>query len=421
MTFGVVSFLASVVVTLELFWLSKLTVPAGDTLRVLSQVSGLLGLLFLSWSYLLAVRHPLLERAFGGLDRVYRWHHIAGGTAFVLLMNHPVFLMISALPTNTFMTYFVPGSIFSYTLGILAFYCLLVLLSLTLFVDLPYKIWKRTHEWLGLVIILGAWHALIVPSDVSRFVPLSLWVGVVSAAAIAAFLYKRFLYYILDRGVSCRVSRVTWENDTVLLTMTSDGKRRIPQFRPGQFAFLSFTGKGEGRDEHPFSVVSQDDTAISFGMKVIGGFTLKLSKSQPGATVRIRGPYGMFSIHKPNIGHMLWVAGGIGITPFMYLLRAVSEHQHLTFITTARGSIPKIFREPVERLIAGFPSVTFIHHDSSKDGRLTAGKIVSMAPVFRDTHVWLCGPKSLMTTLSEQLPAYGVLRHRIYFEDFSLK
>lgn len=421
MSHGTKGILITAVGTGALFWFAKRVNSASDYWQLLAQISGLFGLFTLSWTYILAIRHKTLEQMFGGLDKVYRLHHTLGGAAFLLVIHHPVFLVLRQLPTNTLRTYFVPTGLFSYALGIYALYVFLVLLVLTLYVDLPYRIWKQTHEWMGLVIILGAWHGLLVASDMASFWPLTVWMSMWSIAALSAFVYKRFLYYRWEPGELYFIDDTTWDKDIVVLSLRAKQEGRYQVFAPGQFGFLSFDEPGKRRDEHPFSVLSQDGDRVTFGIKVTGGFTLQLARSLKDTVVRIRGPFGSFGANRKSSTQNVWIAGGIGITPFVYLLSAVAATERVTFVFTIRGASPGVLMQTVMDVLPNKPFVRFVVHDSKTSGRLTAEKLAGYAPISSDTRVWLCGPQQLMESLTEQLPALGVRRSHIYFEDFALR
>lgn len=421
MTNGKITIFGSVIITAMLFWFSKRVNPAADLWQLFAQITGIYGLLLLAWSYILAIRHPLLEQMFGSLDKVYRTHHIMGGISFLLLVHHPVLLVLRQLPNNTIPLYFIPTGTFSYALGIIALYTLFVLLILTLYVDLPYKLWKQTHEWMGLVIVLGAWHGLLVSSDMSRFMPLTAWLSIWSVLAISAFIYKRFLYDLLNPGEIYDMKNVVWDKDVVIVTLQNQKPTEYQTFSPGQFGFLSFYEHGKRRDEHPFSVIAQEGNCVRFGIKVTGGFTLKLAQSVPGTPIRIRGPFGSFGTNKKSALQNIWIAGGIGITPFLHLLHSIRETDRVTFIFTVRGAHNGVLMQMVSDLLPHKPSVRFIIHDSKTSGRLTAKKIAEYTDIPKESKVWLCGPQPLMLSLSEQFPSFGIRRSHIYFEDFALR
>src|SRR3989339_1142220 len=96
--YGNISVIVSLVVTAGLFAAAKLVSPANTFWQLLAQVTGILGIILLSWSYIISSKNRVIEKLFGGLDKAYRLHHIIGGTAFVLVLNHPLFLVIKSLP-----------------------------------------------------------------------------------------------------------------------------------------------------------------------------------------------------------------------------------------------------------------------------------------------------------------------------------
>src|SRR5690606_1895637 len=91
-----------------------------------------------------------------------------------------------------------------------------------------------------------------------------------------------------------------------------------PGHRAGQFAFVTFD-RIEGA--HPFTIASADreNGTVTFLIKSLGDFTRNLSqKISVGQTVNIEGPYGCFNFDRRNRkSHQIWIAGGIGITPFL--------------------------------------------------------------------------------------------------------
>lgn len=421
MKIGHILLYGSSVLTAAVFFWAKRMYPALDGWQLGAQASGIAGLFLLSWSFILSVRHPFMERLFGGLDRMYKLHHIVGGIAFISVIYHPLFLVISELPGNTFARYFLPGTNVAYTIGMGAWYGLLLLIILTLFVDLPYKLWKKTHEWMGIVILLGAWHGLIVSSDLSTYAPLTLWMSMWAVLALVSYVYKRFLYYRFDTGEIYCLESIEQEKDIALITLKKYNDEPVRSYTPGQFAFLSFDNVSDARDEHPFSIVSQEGSLLRFGMKVVGPFTLSLLQAGSGARLRVRGPYGAFGFRKKNVAHMVWIAGGIGITPFLHFLTSVRPEQAVTFVVSSRGAVPEWAMRIIQRTLPLLPKFTFVPFDSRTQGRLTVEKIQRVTSMPLDAHVWLCGPAAFMSSLTEQFCDMGFRKQYIYYEDFSLR
>ena len=420
MTFGVSTIGASIMVTGLLYAVSKGVSPVSDPWLLGTQVAGVFGLLALSWTYILAMRHPFLERIFGGMDVVYKIHRMFGATAFILLLHHVVFLILRQLPANTLSLYLLPTTTVPYAFGIIGFYILFLLLVLTIYVDLPYRVWKQTHEWMGLVILFGAVHGLTVESDMSRFLPLKIWLITWSVFALAAFIYKRFIYYHVSARTFVIVD-TQWEKDYIVLTVKAADPKASVACMPGQFFFISMDMPGKSHDEHPFSVMSHDADTVRFGIKVNGDFTLALARMPIGTRVILRGPFGSFGNALHHGPQMVWIAGGIGITPFVSFLPHVSPGQHVTLIHSVRGEVPSPVHRMIVEITRMLPNIRYIIHDTQTAGRLTSEKILSYVSLRDLPRVWLCGPQIMMQTLSEQLHARGILRKRIYFEDFSLR
>lgn len=418
---GLILITLSNIVTLGLYALAKINSgSAFVTWTSAGQIAGTLGLIGLSWSYILAVRHAWLEKLFGGLDKAYKIHAIIGATSFIMVINHPLFFILSALPTDTIATYLLPSSSIPYTIGVLALYLLLFLLFMTLFVDLPYKLWKKTHEWMGVVIILAGVHAYMVPSALTSFIPFTVWVLSFAGVALLSFVYKRYFYYSLSPQYRYTVEKVVRDGETIVayLTHATPG-RDEPRFGPGQYAFFSLPAVP--RDEHPFSILSQTPNRLVIACKTVGNFTLQLAQIRSGAEVIVRGGYGTFAQASLSARHMVWIAGGIGITPFATMAAALKPEQNATLVYTSRTSGPELITQAFRLHSVQRPNFRFLEHVTESAGHLTAKTLTRIAEFGSSTYFFLCGPQPMMETLTAELMHMGVKRKRIIYEDFNLK
>lgn len=91
-------------ITTGLFLMSKLGMDLSiySNWQLVSQYISLIGTVLLSLSFVLGSRAKILDKIFGGLDRVIKMHHIIGGIAFVLLLHHPLFLTCQFHPKKYF-------------------------------------------------------------------------------------------------------------------------------------------------------------------------------------------------------------------------------------------------------------------------------------------------------------------------------
>lgn len=408
---------ASLGVTIGMWLMAKVGRPATNVEQAVSQILGLLGIISLSWTYILAIRHKTIEKLMGGLDKVYKAHHILGGIAFVLVANHVAFLILAAYPMNQTVLYLIPGKLLSYTLGQLAFYLMLLLLSLTLYINLPYRYWKWTHEWMGIVIILGGIHSILVSSDTTSYPLLGVWIGFWSILATCAYLYKRFIYYVYPRAVEYTVETNGSSRDLQVISLKDTGNSI--KFGPGQYGFFSLTNKK--RDEHPFSVLSSGEHKLILGIKVYGNFTAKVRNLKKGDKLMVRGPFGMFAEKMKNSTHMVWVAGGIGITPFLSMANALSATHKTEMYFCAKIMPHPVLTASFVNLTTQNPNFRFLACETSKSGRLTGQKILVETGGDKSANYFLCGPKLMMESIAEELARLGVRRSHIIYEDFAFK
>ncbi len=418
---GNLTLIASIIITVILFLFAKLNTTTPIALwTFLAQLTGLLGSILISWNYLLATRFTIFEKTFDGLDRVYKIHNLIGNLSFIILINHPIFLIISNLPFNSTKLYLIPNlSNLPYALGILSLYSLIIFVSLTIFIDLPYKIWKKTHEAIGLVIILGAIHVLLINSDISVYPPLKIWIIGFNIIAIIAYFYKRYLYYLIQPNSNYIIKEILHQRNYLLISLFPKDNNKIIKFNPGQFAFFSV--KNDSRDEHPFSILDQQNNQIKIGTKVIGNFTLLLSSLKEGSEITVRGPYGSFANNISKHNKMVWISGGIGITPFFEMVKALKDDQEVVMIHTAHSSEPRIFSDMYKDLQLSKPNFKFHLHLSDVEGRIDDRNIKRYTSLDGDTYIYICGPSQMMESLSRNLPNNGVKRKRIIFEDFKFK
>lgn len=413
---GWLSVVISMLATIGLWWSAKGINPIETWELAASQLLALLGIMSLSWTYILAIRHNIIERYWGGLDLAYKAHHILGGLAFVALINHVLLLIVDSLPYNKTAIYLIPGRNLAYTLGIAALYILLFLLVLTLYVRLPYRYWKWSHEWMGIVIILGGLHGLLVSSDTTLYAPLWYWVLGWSVLATVSFAYKRFGYYW--RNIE-EYKIIKSGRDNNLLVVQLEACARIIKFSPGQYGFFSFPDRP--RDEHAFSILGSDERLLIIGVKVFGNFTKKLSLASPNSRLLINGPFGTFGEKMATAKHCVWVAGGIGITPFLSMARAIRAEQKVEMYFCARVMPASVITEPFVMLEKTKSNFKFLPCETSHGERLTGARIFEDTSSDKSATYFLCGPSSMMENLAEQLAQLGIARSHIIYEDFAFK
>ncbi|MER7573066.1 PDR/VanB family oxidoreductase [Streptomyces sp. NPDC126514] len=119
---------------------------------------------------------------------------------------------------------------------------------------------------------------------------------------------------------------------------------------------------------------------------------------QEGVELEVRGPRNRFPLVAADA--YVFVAGGIGITPVLPMLRALPEGTdwRLLYGGRTRASMP--FLEEVEKLDAGQGRVTVVAED--EDGLPDLDRLFAGAP--EEAAVYCCGPEGLMAAVAERAP-----------------
>ncbi len=407
----------SFAITVWLYLGAKVLYPVTDLNQGAAQIFGLFGIMSLAWGFLLSTRHSILEYFFGGLDKAYKVHHILGGLSLVFLLQHPLFMLIGTLPHNSLVLYLLPLGTIDYTLGQLALYLMMFLLILTFYVPLPYRYWKWSHEWMGLVMILGGLHSILVYSDVSRYAPIKIWIIAWSVIGILAYLYKRFWYYTLQKSAHYIVQAMSVEKE--LLIMTLQTSEEIIEFLPGQYGFFATPSKP--RDEHAFSILHSDGNKLVIGCKIYGNFTKNLVELKPGNVLVVKGPFGTFGEKMVNPQHVVWIAGGIGITPFHSMIKLIRQEQKVEMFFSAKVMPSPVLTAPFVELQTKNSNFRWIATESSKSGRISASEVFLKTGSDKNAQYMLCGPNQMMETVASELAQMGIKRSHITYEDFGFK
>lgn len=422
--FGIILFVFATIGTLILYYLAK---PVGfnwsaNTLVLISQVLSLVGTVYLALSFLLSSRFPFLEKMIGGLDIIYKAHHMLGALSFIALLHHPLLLAVGKIPnTDLALRYFIPGSNLAYNFGIYALAVMILLLIFTLFVQLPYHIWKNLHSGMGIVLLLGMLHIFFISSDVSRYMPLQVWMFFWMGVGLISFIYKFFFYQKYQDAYSYKINEVNDFGDFVEISLVTNSENKM-KYSSGQFIFLSTNNSTVGKESHPFSIASgTDDDHLKLYCKKLGDYTNRLSLLECGEQVTVNGPYGTFFETLPLRENIVGIAGGIGITPFLSLIKSEKEisNKNLTLFHVVKNKSDS-FLENASYCNIG-DNVKTIVHESNSQGRFSVEAIKNSLDNMKDKTFYLCGPLSMMESLRTQLLSVGVRPSKIIFEDFSFK
>jgi len=391
-----------------------------STLHSLANIAALVGTAGFALALVLGGRLGGVERLFVGLDRMYRAHRALGLLATSLVVLHTLLLAFSrALGSGpSAWSLFTPGAGWRIFAGVVALAGLLTGLALTLLAHLRHETFVRVQRSLGLVFVLASVHVFVVPGTKASSRPLTIYLALLTVLALAAYARRSLLGRLLVRRHRYRVAgvhRLAEDAVEIVLARDGDGLR----FQPGQFVFVRFAALGG--EAHPFSITSPpDEEAVRLVVKALGDHTRALMELPPGGSAELEGPYGTLSHLRLANPRQVWIAGGIGITPFLSMARSLDGSGHeidLYYCTAAADQA--YFLEELFQVADRNPRVRVIPIRKADLGLLSADDIEGASRGLPDKEILICGPPIMIHNLTGQLQARGVPRGRIHYEDFS--
>ena len=408
------------------FWLShsgaNLTSgEPGDIYIALGRLTGLLSAYLILIQLVLISRFSLIEREYG-FDKLNYLHRIIGFTLGVFIISHPVLLILGYAAANQtsawtqFMNFQTKWhDIFSATVAFLII-ILTALISLkAIRRRVPYEFWYFAHLPLYVAIAISFEHQTRT-GDLTTGGALWYWFGI-NLLAVGLLLVYRFLrptYHFWRQGF--KVEKVVRESDTVYSVYIIGRQLTDYKFSSGQYATLIFL-QSKLWFHHPFSFSdTKNDQHLRFTVKALGDFSNQLSELRMGTRVWIDGPLGTFTLAKAQTKRFLFIAGGIGLTPILSLIKSRPNNTNALLLYSNKTEAEVIFRD--ELAAAGIKTHYFFTSQGSEN-RISVEKIRALCPDFRDRDIYICGPERMMTDLLCDLKAERVPSAQLHAENFN--
>ncbi len=401
----------------------------------------LIAIAILSMQFLLSARIRWIERPFG-LDRIMLFHRTMAISAVALLLMHP--LLLAADPHGEYgwkllYRFSLGGDGLAISFGKAVLTVLVVTAVMSLFrlsLNVRYTLWLKLHKIFALSIIAGGFiHSLSIGPHVKGSAMLTLWVAY-PALALGALVYDLIIRASKLKAHAYHVADVRQETDSVwTLTMTAPGNGPVYNYRPGQFHFLTLYRSSETRHEqHPFTIASSptNRNTICCSIKASGDYTATIGRTIVGDRAALLGPFGRFScILYPTEKDLVFIAGGIGITPFMSMLRHMAATADLCDVVLFYGNRTEgdiAFGKELEDIAAnGAPRLRVIHVLSRAEsdwrgerGHITVELIERECKNLAGRAFYLCGPPIMMIGLAQNLKKAGVKGKNIRRETFAI-
>ncbi len=383
--------------------------------------AALVGFTLLALQVVLSARLRPVDRPFG-LDRVMRFHKRMALVALVLLAAHPILLMVG-FGGASLLNFDTSWRVWLGKGALLALLAVVFVAWSFKELGLDYQVWRFLHKGAIAVVVLGFLHGWVIGPDLRPVGMRACWAAL-GLLALGLFVYRNAYVPLWGRR-RFRVADVRPQtHDTFTLSLASEDGRPLPH-QPGQFMFLKLVRPGRPSEEHPFTIASSPTTEgpLQATIKQSGDFTNTI-----GQTL-IEAPYGRFSyVYSPGARSLLFIAGGVGITPIMSMLRALrdtGDRRPVTLVFGNKAERDIVFREELEALPK---HVRIVHVLSAVEegwrglrGYVTGQLLqAQVGPMLSEAEIYLCGPPPMMASVARALLVLGVPRRRIHTERFAL-
>jgi len=234
------------------------------------------------------------------------------------------------------------------------------------------------------------------------------------------------------------VVKVVPENHDTYSLYLEGSDEKFAKRKAGQFASLSIMGPDGWSDPHPFSIAGAPENPIlCLTIKKAGKFTSAIPDLKPGTPVKCMGPIGLFCKDIDNKPKIIMMAGGVGVTPFLSVLRHFINIKAANIVTLfwvnktmedvfATDEIQEMTRDLTLRVVyclsraddvegyyrQEYPGVFY------EKGRLS-GEILKRHGATKEASFYLCGPSAMMESALAEVGSLNVDQAAIEKENFT--
>jgi predicted ferric reductase len=388
---------------------------------------GFVGLAMLGLEFVLVARVRALAAPFGQ-DALLQFHRQIGYVGLAFILAH---FAISAKWDELTLPKALHAPLLVW-FGMAALISLVVLIATSVWrrpFRLSYEAWHVIHTGLALVLVIGALgHVLFVDEYVGSLWKQILW-ALMSAAFAALIVWVRVVKP--SRARPWRLARVTPEGGETTTLALQPPPRAGFRFAPGQFAWFAIGRSPFSLTQHPFSFSSSAERdEVEVAIKALGDFTAGVKDLEPGMTVYVDGPHGVFSMDHDEGPGFGFLAGGVGIAGLISMLRTMADRRDVRpalLFYANRDWDGVAFRDDLERLGERL-DLTVVHvlerppeGWAGEAGYVTAEVLARhLPPAYRRFQFFICGPDPMMDAAEAALIGLGVPPERVHTERFDM-
>ncbi|MCV0428545.1 MAG: ferric reductase-like transmembrane domain-containing protein [Roseibium sp.] len=410
-----------------------------DIWERLAQFTGTIAISLMSVAMILVTRFRWLEQRLDGLDKAYRLHKWLGIAALLASIGHWLVTRIlenleesRELHKNIVLeTGLVNAPIEAFlgrlhfpamVLAHIGFYSAVILIIVALTKNIPYRFFAYSHRVIALSYLFLVFHSVVLMDIRTWTQPAGVVTALLLTGGVVAGAFSLFGQIGRSNRATGQIRSLLPFPDIRVIEANIELDNKWKGHRSGQFAFVTFDRR-EGK--HPYTIASAWDPErrnITFITRGLGDYTDTLPEGlEIGDTVLVEGPYGCFTFDDVK-ERQIWIAGGIGITPFiarMKQLATMPGTQEIDLFFAASQE-----HQEVEKLLEADAAAAKVNLHLVIDGRdnpLTGQRLRKIVPDWQSASVWFCGPALFGKAVRNDLVANGFRVDDFHQELFNMR
>ena len=404
---------------------------------------GAISFTWLNAQLIISARPKLIESVFG-LDRIYRFHSLVPVIALSSVLVHKLIkekvfgesfkTQLGDAAFIIFIICSVLGVVFLSEMLVQKSKYLMLLRKLAIKFSIgKYNIQRILHNLTVAAVILVFIHVMLSNSARNVFVK-AIFIAYFTVA-MGFYLYHKIImrYFLCKKFVVESVTEESLSMQTITLKPVNG---EVFRYRPGQFGFIRIYSEGVSGEEHPFSITSEPSNkeTLTMTIKSLGDWTLNVSKIKSGSKALLTGPFGKLSpLLYPSDQEVVLIAGGVGITPMISILRYFENNEKdrkVILFWGVKDQRELIWKDEFVQFGRDMKNFTLIPVMSGEDNymgekgyintELLERVMKSNKFTFDTAQYYICGPGVMQTKIIKGLKVKGIRSKNIHYESFSL-
>ncbi|MFA6198066.1 MAG: ferredoxin--NADP reductase [Patescibacteria group bacterium] len=228
-----------------------------------------------------------------------------------------------------------------------------------------------------------------------------------------------------------RIARREQLTPTIISFTLQPETGQLIEYQPGQFVMVGVYDKaGQIIAKKPYSICSTPTNKheLQLSYKIQGEFTHRLAELRENDRVAIAGPFGVFTLRPQTTRDVVLLAGGIGLTPLLGMLRYAADNnitQNFTLLYAVRSPEELAFKTELDILAQQHPNIKCVYFAESfsddwsgERGRITPELLKIYSDPMAAKEYYICGPPIFIQIMIKLLADGGVPAQQVHNEKF---